>query len=70
MRFAWGIPRNSELYSPPSDPTKLAKRPRLALILGATFDLREDRHGRSRNFLLAADRADSNPLIREEKRTS
>ena len=57
----------SELYSPPRVTAQLAKLPRLHLAPGQTFDLRQDRNGRSWNFLLEADRAEAKRLIQEEK---
>ena len=56
----------AELYSPPRVTAQLAKLPQLHLSPGQTLDLRQDRHGRSWNFLLAADRAEAKRLIQEE----
>ena len=57
----------AELYSPPRVTAQLAKLPQLHLAPGQTFDLRQDRNGRSWNFLLEADRAEAKRLIQEEK---
>ena len=47
----------AELYSPTRMSAQLAKLSQLHLSPGQMFDLRQDRHGRSWIFLLAADRA-------------
>ena len=56
-----------EMYSPPRVTAQQAKLPRLRLSPGQTFDLRQDRHGRSWNFLLEADRAEAKRLLQVEK---
>ena len=57
----------AELYSPPRVTTQLARLPQLHLSPGQTFDLRQDRAGRSWNFLLEADRVEAKRLIQEER---
>ena len=56
-----------ELFSPPRVTQQAARYPRMGSIPGLTFDLVEDAHGRSWDFLRESDRREARRLIEAEK---
>eukprot|EP00974_Lingulodinium_polyedra_P096957 9396305-Lingulodinium_polyedra.AAC.1 len=56
-----------ELFSPPRVTAEATRLPKLGVIAGATFDLREDRYGKKWNFLREDDRRRARQQINAEK---